>query len=418
MPPAPPTTTFAPDLSFWQIGREKVAPATAAATFLTMPTVAYEPDDKITWLQDASRRNSFVKTYDLNEGPLWAEHVVPASPVYGDTIGLPVYGLLGDYVTTGTAGSPTWTTSAPLSPGAGPITVASGSVAVQGTFIQIDTAQNAEIVKVGTGSTATSIVLDATTPIRFSHLTSIAITTVTAPFTHQFALLGPASSTGNVAGEPPSMTINHNTGIPGSANKNAVQYLYAKFYELTFAWDAMKWFEWDGKATSYSHAYPGSAPVAAFTGTRAIPAWNIVQTIGGSAVNDITAGSVTLAREVEPLPTADGAQNPYGIFLGGITATFKLTYNPALDETALTTMLNNTRPTLNFAISNGLSGANLVSFTIAAQLGGFKGAPLKPMKTRFGYDVSGELVGNTTNVGNSGGYGPVVITVVNNIATY
>ena len=417
MPVSPPTTTFAPDLSFWQIGRERVAPATAAAVFSTMPTVAYEPDDKYTWLQDSSRRNSFVKTYDLNQGPVWAEHVVPASPVYGDTIVLPVWALFGDCVDTGTAASPNSTLNGAVAAGATTITVTSGTGFLANQWVQVDVGSLAEIVQILSVS-VNVLTLTTNTPTRFSHLSGVAITNTTSPYTHQLALLGPASSTGNVSGEPPSMTINHNTGIPGSANKNAVQYLYAKFHEITFAWDAMKWFEWDAKATSYSHAYPGSAPVAAFSGSRAIPAWNVVQTIAGTAVNDITAGSVTFTREVEPLPTADGQQNPYGIFLGGIDAQFKLTYNPALDETSLLNMINNTRPTLNFAISNGLSGANLVSLTIAAQLGGFKGAPLKPMKTRFGFEVTGELVGNTTNIGNSGGYGPAVITIVNAIPAY
>jgi hypothetical protein len=414
---APPTTTFSPDLSYWQMGREKVAPATAAATYLTMPTATYEPNDTPQWIQDMSRRNSYAKVYDLNQGGLWAEHVVPASPVYGDTIGLPIYGLFGDYVTTGTASTPTWTTSAPLTAGAGPIPVTSGATASAGTFIQVDTGQNAEVVKVGAGSTATSIVLDATTPLRFSHLTTIAVVTVIAPFTHQFALLGPGSSTG--ATEPPSMTVNHATGIPGSGNHNAVQYLYTKFHDLTFSWSAAnKFLEWDGKATSYSHAYPSASPVAAFSGSRALPSWQMIQTIQGSAVNDIPEGSITFSREVDPITTADGQQAPYGIFLGGMDSTFKLTYNPLLDETALLYMLNNTRPTMNFTITNGLSGASLISLTIAAQLGGYKGAPLKAFKTRFGWDVSGELIGNSTNIGNSGGYGPAVITVQNAIATY
>jgi hypothetical protein len=415
---SPPTTTYSPDLSFWQIGREKAAPATAATTFFTMPTAAYAPDDKPQWLQDKALRNSFVKTYDLNQGPIWAEHSVPQSPLFGDTIGMPIYGLFGDYVTTGTATTPTWTTSGALSPGAGPIAVGTGTAATAATYIQIDSAQNSEVVKVGTGSTSTSIVVDASTPIRFSHLTSIAITTVTGPYTHQFALLGPASSTGNVSGEPPSMTINHCTGIPGSGNNNAVQYLYGCFSELTFSGKASDWLSWEGKLTSYSHAYPGSAPVAAFSGTRAQPAWNTVQTIGGTAANGITDWSGMFTRDMDVIPTADGQQSPYGIFRGGMDATFKLTYNPVIDETALLKMLNNTRPTLNWTISNGQSGTSEVSFSIAAQLAGYKGATLKPQKTRWGWDVTGEFVGNSTNVGNSGGYGPAVITLINNIPTY
>src|SRR6185437_3206739 len=109
----------------------------------------------------------------------------------------------------GTAGTPTWTTSGALSPGAGPIGVTSGSSAVTGTFIQLDSTTNSEVVKVGVGSTATSIVLDASTPIRFSHLSGIAVTTVTGPFTHNFSLLNMASSTGSTSAQPPSYSLLH-----------------------------------------------------------------------------------------------------------------------------------------------------------------------------------------------------------------
>jgi hypothetical protein len=416
---APPVSTFAVDTSWWQIGREKAAPATAATSFLTMPTAAYQPDDDPQWLSDGSLRGSPVKTYALTQGPIWAEHTVPESLVYGDTIGLPVYGLIGDYTATGTASTPTWTTSGALSPGAGPVAVTTGTVATASSYVQIDSTSNSEIVKVAaTGSTSTSIAVDASTPIRFNHLSGVSVTTVVAPYTHQFSLLGPGSSTGNTSTEPPSLTVNHTTYIPGSGNYNAVQYLYGCMSEMTLSGKASGWLSWAGKLTSYSHAYPGSAPVAAFTAVKGEPAWTTVQTIGGTAVNDITDFSIALTRDMDVIPAANGQQAPYAILRGGLAATFKLTYNPALDESALNYMLANTQPTMQWVVGNGVSGAGKVQLTIAAQLGGYKKATLKANKTRWGYDVTGELIGNTTNAGNSGGYSPLMITLVNAIPTY
>src|SRR6185437_12055247 len=182
MPPSPPTSPWPVSPSYVQVGRES-APSTVATSFATVKAAPFKPLNKPTWLEDDTLWGDMIKLHDLQMGPLWGESEIPDSPVYGDTIGHFLFNLFGDYTTTGTAGTPTWTTSGALAAGASAIAVTTGSVAVAGTFVQVDTGVNAEVVKVGTGLTSTSIVLDASTPLRFSHLTTIAVTTVTAPFT-------------------------------------------------------------------------------------------------------------------------------------------------------------------------------------------------------------------------------------------
>jgi hypothetical protein len=175
---------------------------------------------------------------------------------------------------------------------------------------------------------------------------------------------------------------------------------------------------WEGSVTSQAHAYPAASPTAAISSVKGLPAWKSTTTVAGTQRYEISEWSVDLKTEVEPLPTADGYQNPFAFVRGEFEAPFTLTYNPAIDESALLHYLNNDQPTLAWSISNGLSGANLLSMSIAAQLGGFKGAPLKAGKTTFGYDVTGELISSTTNSGNSGGYSPLKITLTNAIPGY
>jgi hypothetical protein len=81
-------------------------------------------------------------------------------------------------------------------------------------------------------------------------------------------------------------------------------------------------------------------------------------------------------------------------------------------------MLQNTIPTLLWTTSNGLSGSSLVSFSIAAQLGAFTKAQLTPLKTVFGWNTSGVLGGNVSDIGNSGGWGVATITLENNVSSY
>jgi len=399
------------------LGPENVASGTAATAFTACPVAGLTPSDKQAPLEDKSLRGAQSEVFGLQFGPRWTELAIPESPVYLDFIGMLLKNICGDYYSSGTAGSPTWTTSAPLTPGAGPIPVATGSSAVAGTYVQIDSSTNSEVVKVGTGSTTTSIVVDATTPVRFSHLTSIAVVTVVAPFTHNFSQLCPGSSTGVTDGQPPTHTLIDKTYIPGSGNNNARQYAFFCAEALNFTGKNSGWFSWDGKAKSLFTAYAASPPVASFSTAKPQPSWRSTVTVGGVARNEIEEWSVRLKRGVDPEPTADGSQDPYTFARGLFGADWTLDYL-AIDETGLTNYISNVQPTLAWAITNGLSGANLLSMTISAQLGAYKGSDIDIKRTLFGYKASGSCISNVTNAGNSGGYSPVAITLSNAVATY
>jgi|SRR5450755_2448163 hypothetical protein len=418
MPPSVPTVLFPPSSELVDIGRELIS-ATAAPAYVTIPVAGFEPDDKITMLSDTGKRGSRVKTYDLQQGPIWTESKVTESAVYLDTIGHVLFNAMGDLVSTGTSSGTPWTsTAAALVAGAVAIPVLSGAAATVATYVQVDSGTVSELVTVGAGSTTTNIVLNANTPLRFNHLASITVTPVIAPFTHVFSNLNLNSSTGNTSAQPPTHTLIHRTGIPGSGNYNAVMYAYACFSSVKLSAKATGWMAWEGAVTSQAHAYPASSPTAAISNVKALPGLKSTTTVAGTQRYEIAEWSVDLKAEVEPLPTADGYQNPYAFVRGEFEAPFTLTYNPAIDESALNHYLSNDQPTLAWAITNGLSGANLLSMSIAAQLGGFKGAPLKANKTTFGFDVTGELISNTNNSGNSGGYSPLKITIVNAIPGY
>lgn len=419
MPPSIPYQFFPVFESSVLLGKEAATtPGTAATSFTGFPDMALQVSNKVTPLYDKALRGSNVDSYDVQLGPRHAELTFPESPCYVDSIGLPLLGLMGDLTTTGTAGSPTWTASGAISPGAGPIAVTSGSVASSGTYIQIGTTTTAEVVKVGTGSTSTSIVVDASTPIRFSHLTATAITTVTAPFTHTFSNLNPASSTGNSSAHPPTYTTLHRNLIPGSGNFNADQYLYTNFSNVKL--DAKKdgWFTWNGAATAYTRSYPSSDYPPSFSTARGMPSWKSGISLASSSVYNITDLAIDMKREIDIITTLDGVEDPYALGAGPLSATFDATFDAITSEAELDYMLNNTQPTLSWQISNGGSGAGLLSFTVNAQLAAFTTSDLVPVQTQWGWKVAGTLMANTTNSGNSGGYSPLQIVIQNAIPTY
>lgn len=416
-----PTTIFPVSERFIGIARE-TTPGTAVNPGPTIPMTSFQPQDKPVWIMDEAWRASMAGEYDMLQGPIWTETSM-AGPVYGDTIGHLLYNILGDYTQSASSTTPTTTSNGVTNPGAGPITVTSGGASftagMQAMFFLSGSSGLAEIVTIGTGSTGTSVVIAGTTPLRFSHATGATLTNTTVAsgtYANTFSLL----NGGN--GQPPSHTFTDRTQVPGNANNNAVQYAYGRLSQLTLTGNAQGIFTYAGNLTSYFHAYPSANPVASISSVRATPNWRstlgLNGTVGAAPVYDITEWEIALQRVVEPIPTNDGSQNPYVIAAGKFTATAKLTFNPAIDESALLYMLNNTQPQLQIIYSNGLSGASNITYTINALLTAFETANITESGTLFGYEVTAKIIANTTNTGASGAYSPLSITVNNAVAVY
>lgn len=419
MPPSIPTTLYPVFESSLLLGKE-ATPGVAPTAFTGIPTGPLSVNPNYTPLEDMNLRGSNVEVFDLEFGGRYAEITIPESPCYGDTIGLPLLSCLGDLTTTGTAGSPTWTTSGALSPGAGPIPVTLGSAAVAATFVQIDTTTTSEVVKVGTGSTTTSIVVDPSTPIRFAHNSGVTVTTVTGPYTHSLSLLNMNSSTGSTSAQPPSYTFLHRTGLSGAGSPgfSADQYLYGHVQNLKFQAKQNGWFVWDSKVVSYVRGNPASNITPSFTTVTGLPSWRSSVSLAGSQVFNVVDLTVGLDRTLDIVQSADGVQDPYVIGVGPLKATFDMTFDVAADNSVLNYLANNTKPTFNWTITNGLSGTSQISFSIASQLAGFKSTNLAPVKSFWGWKAAGDLIASTTNAGNSGGYSPVMVTLINNVPTY
>lgn len=390
---------------------------TPPAAFTGIPCGALQSNQHINWLGDENLRGSNVKTYSLVQSNYWAEVTIPASPAYGDTLGHPLFSMLGDYTTVGTAASPNSTLNGGVAAGATSITVTSGTGFLANQWIQVDTLANAEVVKILSVASNT-ITLAAATPLRFSHLTGVAVTNTTANYTHTFSSINPNSSTGNTSAQPPTYTFLHRNLVATAANHNSDQYTYSRFTDLKLTATKDGWFTWDGKYSSYVRSFPSSDFTPSFTTVPAFPTWQANIQLVASQVYNVSEASITINRELDIVTTADGSQNPYVIAAGPLTAQFGIDYDAVSDETALNYALNNTQPTLSIQFTNGLTSPNTVSITISAQLAGHKDAPLSAMKSLWGFKTTGELVANTTNAGNSGGYSPIQVVLVNAIPSY
>lgn len=416
MPPSPPTTAQPVSTGYFLVGREPSA-ATVATVFSAIKAKPLKPVNKYTWLEDQAMWGDINELHDMQQGPFWAETEIPESPLYGDTFGHFLYNFWGDYVNTGTAASPASTLNGALAAGAATVTVTSGTGFAANQWVQIDTGVNAEIVQVA--SVATNVLTLATnTPVRFAHLTGVAITNTTSPYTHTFAALNPASSTGLTSCQPPTHTLIHHNYLPGSGGFYSDQFLYSCLSELTINGDASGWLSWTAKLTSYGQSAPAGTITGAISTVKGVPAWRTTQTEASSAVNQLSKFSCTWTRKMDVKNTADGVQNPYFIGRGQMGSTFKLTADPAIDETQLAYMTGNTQPTFAWLVSNGLSGSSAISLGINAQLTGYQDANLAAMKEFWGYEITGKFIASATGAGNSGGTTLSQVVLTNSTPSY
>jgi hypothetical protein len=419
MPLTVPTTIFPSERRAIGIARE-ATPGTGVLPVYTVPVQGFIPEDKPIWLPDTSMRAAMAETYGLIQGPYVADLSVENSPVYGDTIGHFLWNTLGDYTVTGTATGSVTTTTATLNPGATLLPVLSTSGFTSGMWVQIDTngvsgPYNAEMVQFGSLVAGTAT-LTAATPIRLVHASTATVTNTHGAYTHRFSLLN-----GTANAQPPSHTLTDKTFINQS--------VFSRFYpftcmsDITFTGNAEALFRWTGKGMGYAATIPASTPSVNISTVPAQPVWTSVVGLGGTAggasqIYQIGEWEFNLVRVVEPYFTADGAQNPYVFGRGKFSTKGKMNFMPTIDETPLLDMLNNTQPQLQVIQTNNLTGSQLVSVQFDLQACAFDASVIEPGKALFGYNDTFQAIANTTNVGNSAGYSPLSVTVINNLPSY
>src|SRR5215469_1647388 len=411
--PAPFSSVVFPEALEWAgFGRE-ATPGTVVAPTVTTPFEKIEPEDKVTWLEDKSLRGSMVEEYGLVPGVELTDFGI-SGPVYLDSVGHILFNLMGDYTATGSTPTNSTTLTAPVTVGATTATVSSITGYANGQAVQIGiTADgNPEIVTLSATPSGSTLTF-ANTPARFTHASGKTVTTVVAPFTHIFSTL----NSGN--GQPVTHTMTHHQGISGSFG--ARQYGYWCASECAFTANAQQAFMHDSKGTGVLSGPAGSSFVNTPSSAKLQASWEALVGIGGPAsggtlISTVIEPKITITRQLKPYFTLTGFQSPFIIARNALSITGGFTHI-AIDESPLLNMLNNTQPQVQIVISNGLSGANLLSCQFDLQVAAYDTAKLNS-NDEIEYDVTFKAIANTTNVGASGGYSPGKVTLQNAIPTY
>lgn len=413
-------TNVAPEnLQWWGLGRELVA-GTIIAPTLSIPLEKGQPSDNPTMLPDKMLRGFMGEDYGDIQGTEIADFPL-SGDVLLDSIGHLVYNLMGDYQAAGSSPTSNTTVAAASTAGATSFTVGAIGSIVVGSVLQYGNAtlSTAPTENLIVSAVAGSLVTFANTPLRFNHSATAAVAIVSAPFTHTFSLMNNANAVGtNVDCQPPTHTITYHNNLSGTFL--ARQYAYWVASGIDFKMNAEQLFTHDTKGMSIIGADAAGAVTNTQGSAVAIPSWEFKVGVGGPAsggtlVNNVESADVSLARNVKAKFMMNGQQAPYIIARLGLTVTGKLSFM-AQDETPLTSLLSNTQPILQLAMTQG-SGASQLGCVFNFNTAAYEKAPITAPDVLV-WDVDFRAIMNSTNAGATGGLSPCSIVLTNAIGTY
>lgn len=190
----------------------------------------------------------------------------------------------------------------------------------------------------------------------------------------------------------------------------------SKLEELDFKFDPSGLITWTAKARGYTSGVVAN-PTASYTTVTPAPAWQCSATIGGTSVLTVVSADVTIKRQIAPIWTLQGIQNPYKIFLGPLSVTGKMTIVME-DDTQLLNYLNASQPSLDLTYTAG-TGSSQQYFQLHFTKCNFDDATPKQVgKPYVELDVSWTGLANTTDATTAGsGYSPMKATIKNTKAT-
>lgn len=220
-----------------------------------------------------------------------------------------------------------------------------------------------------------------------------------APYTHTFNLLNSGQD------QPKTQTL---TDFYAAGTR---EYASAMYSELNFKFSPDALLTYQAKTMSYGSA-TATTPTPSFTNVEVLAGWNGVAKIGGTVYAEMEDAEIDIKRQVVAIKTIQGSQVPYAIFAGVMAVEGKATLVME-DDTYLTDYLNGTKTSFDFTFTQ--STGNSIEFNLAKA--NISAANIQRSKEYVQIPVTFKAYGNSTNVGTSGGYGPLTVTLINSVAT-
>jgi hypothetical protein len=233
-------------------------------------------------------------------------------------------------------------------------------------------------------------------------LGDVTTTGASAPYTHNFSVLNSGT------GQPPTYTLNDNY-VAGNR-----QYASAKFSEVGFKFTDDGLLTYSAKTTTFG-SVTAAAPTTSFTAVPPMVGWTGAVQIGGVTQAGVIDGEVTIKRTVTVINAIDGSQAPASLWSGPVQVDGKATLIME-DDTQLTNYLTNVKPAVDFNFSAG-TGASAVQLKLHMSKCAISAADVTRGKDYVEVPITWTAIANITDVGTSGGYSPIKVTVQNAVTS-
>lgn len=411
---------------------------------LPLDASSFDPEDKPVWLRDIAVRGSAAEVFAIVQGvedSAWSL----GGPVYPNLTNILLDNMFGDTTTTVTGGTPG---SATTSTGGGYVRNSSGlslplasitgftQAGQVGTIVSSTNANQKEaFITTGAGA-AGAVPIQA--PLHFSYpaastVTPYPVATLPTSYSTKYATLNAYDA------QPPGWTLLDSTNVTDANADIYGQRYYTSMClaQLDFTISAEALFTQKASGTAWASQPTSIAPVSATSAyspsvapnTIPVPSWSssvsLSLPVGGglSVVNYVGEVTFSLKRKLQVYWTNDGVQTPYSIARGplGVTGTVKAVV--AQDEQVLQSMLKNFQGALSATVTvptaspyPTLEQGN--SFTFHVNQAAFTAAKPNRSQVLVGYDSTFEGVANSTDVGATGGLGPVTVTTTGLVAQF
>lgn len=222
-------------------------------------------------------------------------------------------------------------------------------------------------------------------------------------FTHVISTLNSQATNG----QPTTFTLSDYYGL-GAASTRMFAGCQWSEVDVKFAADGLM--SYAAKAKGYASSVVAN-PTPSFSAVTPVPSWIGVVTLAASVSAIMAEGNVKISRPVTPMLTVDGNQRPYQLFAGAVVAEGSLLLVFESDA-QLQYYLSNTQPALQLDFSAG-SGSTATQVMFNMSKCAFSNAKIDRSKDWLELSVNYKAVANVTDVGASGGYSPVKVTLKN-----
>lgn len=240
-------------------------------------------------------------------------------------------------------------------------------------------------------------------------LGDVTTTGASAPYTHAISLENSTAVGGNV--QPTSFTL---TDFYAASVRS---YPGCRIHDFTLNFSADGLLEYDAKATGWSSSVP-STPTPSFTAVLPTPVWAATVTLGGTAVSNAVEGNIQMSRPGDPIFGIANTQDPYTIFVGALEVKGQLRFVME-DDTQLTAFLNQNSASLPALVINWSqgSGASLTQVQATLSKRAYTTAVIDRGKDHVEIVVDIIGLGNSTDVGSTGGFSPIKWSIKNAVTS-